>query len=171
MTFYILTAILAAFDPAGPQTYGGRVRRSLVMDKSMISFMKNKLCPSSNWKDLGSKAVITLKWTLFITETCHRNPSLESSEGFKTEELESQIWSAVQGDSFIYLVTVLVQCQKRSHNSLPSSYAHLVQITPEQDQQHEPPVEEFKLAVFNAFDVLVRSLITYASSELRKIKQ
>ena len=171
MTFYILTAILAAFDPADPQTYGGRVRRSLAMDKSMISFMKNKLGPSSNWKDSGLKAVITLKWTLFMTETRHRDPSLENQEGFKTEELESQIWNAVQGDSFTYLVTALVQCQKRSHNSLPSSYAHLVQITPEQDQQREPPAEEFKLAVFNAFDVLVRSLITYASSELRKIKQ
>ena len=108
MIFYILTTILATFDPANPQTYGGRVRWSLAMDKSMISFMKNKLCPSSNWKDLGLKAVITLKWTLFMTETCHRNPSLKSWEGFKMDELESQIWSVVQGDSFTYLVTALV---------------------------------------------------------------
>ena len=170
MTFYIVTAILAAFDPADPQTYAGRVRRSLATDKSMISFMKNKLGPS-NWEDAGLKAVVTLKWTLFMTETRHRDSSLENQEGFKTEELESQIWNAVQGDAFPYLVTALIQLQKQSYSSLPSSYAHLVQVTPEQDVQREPPVEEFKLAVLNAYDVLVRSLITYASSELRKIKQ
>ncbi|KAL4071568.1 nucleoporin Nup186/Nup192/Nup205 [Scleroderma yunnanense] len=171
MTFYILAAILAAFDPADPQTYGGRVRRSLATDKSMISYMKNKLGPCSNWKDSGLKAVITLKWTLFMTETRHRDPSLENQDGFKTEELESQIWNAVQGDAFTYLVTALIQLQKRSYSSLPSSYAHLVQLTPELDQQREPPADEFKPTLLNAFDVLVRCLITYASSELRKIKQ
>ncbi|KAG6331906.1 hypothetical protein ID866_7182, partial [Astraeus odoratus] len=171
MTFYILTTILTAFDPADPQTYGGKVRHNLATDKPMISYMKNKLAHPSCWRDSALKAVITLKWTLFMTETRHRDASLENEEGFKTEELESQIWSAVQGDAFTYLVAAVIQLQQRSHSSLSSSYAHLVQLTPEQDQQREPPADEFKLAVLNGFDVLVRSLITYASSELRKIKQ
>ncbi|KAI6142345.1 nucleoporin Nup186/Nup192/Nup205 [Pisolithus tinctorius] len=171
ITFYIFTAVLTAFDPADPQTYGGRVRRSLAVDKSMIHYMKNKLGPALCWKDSSLKAVVALKWTLFMTEARHRDPSLENQEGFKTEELESRIWDAVQGDAFTYLVAALIQLQRRSHGSLPSLYAHLVQLTPEQDQQREPPADEFQPAVLNVFDVLVRSLIAYASSELRKIKQ
>ncbi|KAI5985097.1 nucleoporin Nup186/Nup192/Nup205 [Pisolithus albus] len=171
ITFYILTAVLTVFDPADPQTYTGRVRRSLAVDKSMIQYMKNKLGPTPTWKDSGLKAVVALKWTLFMTEARHRDPSLENQEGFKTEELESRIWDAVQGDAFTYLVAALIQLQRRSHGSLPSLYAHLVQLTPEQEQQRELPVDEFQSAVLNVFDVLVRSLITYASSELRKIKQ
>ncbi|KAI6038837.1 nucleoporin Nup186/Nup192/Nup205 [Pisolithus marmoratus] len=171
ITFYILTAVLTIFDPADPHTYGGKIRRTLAVDKSMIQYMRNKLEPSLSWKDSGLKAVVTLKWTLFMTEARHQDPSLENQTGFKTEELESRIWDAVQGDAFTYLVAALIQLQRRSHGSLPSLYAHLVQISPEQDQQREPPADEFQLAVLDAFDVLVRSLITYASSELRKIKQ
>ncbi|KAI6135337.1 nucleoporin Nup186/Nup192/Nup205 [Pisolithus thermaeus] len=171
ITFYILTAVLTIFDPADPQTYAGRIRRSLAVDKSMIQYMKDKLGPTLSWRDSGLKAVVALKWTLFMTEARHRDPSLENQEGFKTEELESRIWDAVQGDAFTYLVAALIQLQRRSHGSLPGLYAHFVQLTPEQEQQRELPADEFQPAVLNAFDVAVRSLIAYASSELRKIKQ
>lgn len=170
MICYVVTAILAAFDPADPQTYCGEVRRNLA-ENSMVSYMKNKLAPAQCWRDSKLKAVISLKWTLFMMEMRVREPSLESQDGFKTEVLESQIWDAVQADAFTYLVMALFQLQKRAQPSLPNLYSHLIELTPEQDQQREPPTDDFKLAMLNTFDILVRSLITYASSELRKIKQ
>lgn len=173
MSFYILAATLAAFDPADPHSFAGRVRKNLAIDKGTITYMKRQLAPTANWREPSLKATILLKWTLFMTETRYRDSSLENQEGFKTEELESQIWNAVQGDAFTYLATALIQLQKRTHTSPISSFAQFVQLLPEQQeqQQKESLADEFKLPVLNTCDVLIRSLLTYASSELRKIKQ
>ena len=173
MTFYILPATLAAFDPADPHSFAGKVRKNLAIDKGTIAYMNRQLAPSATWRDPGLKATILLKWTLFMTETRHRDPTLENQQGFKTEELESQIWNAVQGDAFTYLATALVHFRKRTHTSPISSFVQFVQLVPDQQEQpqREPLADEFKLPVLNTCDVLIRSLLTYASSELRKIKQ
>jgi nuclear pore complex protein Nup205 len=171
MTFYILAATLTAFDPADPLSFAGKVRKSLAIDKATIAYMQRQLAPAAIWKEPGLKATVLLKWTLFMTETRHRDPALENQQGFKTEELESQIWNAVQGDAFTYLAAALIQFRKRTHTSPISSFAQFVQLVPEEQQQKEPLADEFKLPVLNTCDVLVRSLLTYASSELRKIKQ
>ena len=171
MTFYILAATLAAFDPADPLSFSGKVRKNLATDKGTITYMQRQLAPAANWKEPGLKATVLLKWTLFMTETRHRDPALENQQGFKTEELESQIWNAVQGDAFTYLAAALIQFRKRTHISPISSFAQFVQLVPEEQQQKEPLADEFKLPVLNTCDVLIRSLLTYASSELRKIKQ
>ena len=173
MVFYILAATLAAFDPADPHSFPGKVRKNLAIDKTTITYMKRQLAPAANWREPSLKAIVLLKWTLFMTEARHRDPSLENQEGFKTEELESQIWNAVQGDAFTFLAATLLQLQKRMYTSPPSSYAQLVQLVPEQQeqQQKEPLADEFRLPLLNACDMLIRTLLTYASSELRKIKQ
>ena len=171
MTFYILTAILAAFDLVDPSSVGGKSRERLATESTMITYMKQKLSRTTEWKDAGLKSTVLLKWTLLLTETRHRDPSLETREGFKTTELETQIWNAVQGDAFTFLTAALIQLQQRSRSSTATSFAIFIELTPEQEQLREPPHEDFKLAVLNACDVLVRSVITYASSELRKIKQ
>ncbi|OJA08231.1 hypothetical protein AZE42_08910 [Rhizopogon vesiculosus] len=171
MTFYVLTAILAAFDLVDPSSVGGKSRQQLATDSAMITYMKQKLSRTTEWKDTGLKAIVLLKWTLLLTETRHRDPSLEAQEGFQTTELETQIWNAVQGDAFTYLTTALIQLQQRSRSTPATSFAAFIELTPEQEQLREPPHEDFKLAVLNACDALVRSVITYASSELRKIKQ
>ncbi|KAF8437893.1 hypothetical protein L210DRAFT_3646941 [Boletus edulis BED1] len=169
-TSYILTATLAAFDLAEPHSFPGKVRKNLATDKGTIAYMKRQLAPNIYWKEPGLKATILLKWTLFMAETRHCDPTLENQQGFKTEELESQIWDAVQADAFTYLAAALIQFHKRTHTSPVSSFVQFVQFVPEQ-QQKEPLAEEFQLPVLNMCDVLVRSLLTYASSELRKIKQ
>ncbi|KAF8128258.1 hypothetical protein EV363DRAFT_1510622 [Boletus edulis] len=107
---------------------------------------------------------------LTLSMTTHTQQTHQNQQGFKTEELESQIWDAMQGDAFTYLVTTLIQFHKHIHTSPISSFAQFVQLVPEQ-QQKEPLAKEFQLPVLNMCDVLVRSLLTYASSELRKIKQ
>ena len=157
MTFYILITISTAFDP----THGGRVGQSLATDKSTIPFMKNTLGPSSDWKDSGLQAIVTLKWTLFMGKRHHDHLSRTRKDS------RWKNWNRRYGTRC--KVTRSHTSRLPLHNSrndlttYPSSYTHLVQITPEQDQQREPPAEEFKLAVLNAFDVLARSLITYWS--------
>ncbi|KAF8548025.1 hypothetical protein OG21DRAFT_1489716 [Imleria badia] len=169
-TSYILTATLATFNSAEPHSFPGKVCKTLATDKGTIAYMKQQLAPNTHWKEPGLKATILLKWTLFMAETRHCDPTLENQQGFKMGELESQIWDAVQGDAFTYLATALIQFHKRTHTSPVSSLTQFVQLVPEQ-QQKEPLAEEFQLPVLNMCDVLVRSLLTYASSELHKTKQ
>ncbi|KAJ7584798.1 nucleoporin Nup186/Nup192/Nup205 [Mycena floridula] len=167
MTYYMLASILAAFDPADPSTHAGKSRVLLVTDRQTLAFMKQKL--SATWKDPGIRAVVLLKWTLFLTQVRHGKPELENREGFRTEELEGQIRAAVTGDSFAFLATAVLQLNKHSR-SIPSLFSNLV-ISNEQMEMRDVPAEDFRAYLLQAFETLVRSLITHASSELRKIKQ
>lgn len=171
MTYNILTATLVAFDPVEPESTGGKARKALAMDASIMTFMKAKLDPLAEWKDQGLKATVLLKWTLFLTDTRHRDHSLETRDGFKTEELETCIWNAVQGDAFVFLSQAIIHIQRKRSSSVASSYAHSLLLSQEQEQQRDLPADDFKPAVLQSFENLVRSLILHASSELRKIKQ
>ncbi|KAJ7682921.1 nucleoporin Nup186/Nup192/Nup205 [Mycena rosella] len=171
MTFYLLTSALSAFDPVDPDSVGGAVRNLLATSADIMTFMTKKLAPSTEWKDPGLKATILLKWTLFLTDARHRNPQLEHRSGFKTEELETQVWNAVQGDAFTYLALAVLQLERKRGSSPVASFASTLTLSAEQQEQRETPSDDFVPVVFSAFEILVRSLITHASSELRKIKQ
>ncbi|KAJ6619045.1 nucleoporin Nup186/Nup192/Nup205 [Mycena sp. CBHHK59/15] len=171
MTFYLLTAALSAFDPVDPESAGGRFRTLLATDNSIMTFMTKKLAPATEWKDLGLKAAVLLKWTLFLTDARHRNPQLEHRSGFKTEELETQVWNAVQGDAFTFLALAILQLGRKLGSSPVVSSANSLVLSQEQQEQRELPSEDFVPVVLSAFEILIRSLITHASSELRKIKQ
>ncbi|KAJ8075003.1 hypothetical protein PM082_019330 [Marasmius tenuissimus] len=171
MTYYVLTSLLAALDPASTDSRAGKFRSMLANDTSTISFMTQKLAPTSAWKEPGLKAVVLLKWTLFLTSHRHNNPQLENREGFRTEELELQIWNAVQGDLFAYLSVAVLQLERKYGGPhIPSLLANLAP-TQEQQEQREVPSDDFKLHILSAFETLIRLLIAHASSELRKIKQ
>ncbi|KAJ7041203.1 nucleoporin Nup186/Nup192/Nup205 [Mycena alexandri] len=171
MTFYLLTSVLSAFDPVDPDSAAGSSRATLVTNTDLMTFMTKKFAPSAEWKDTGLKATILLKWTLFLTDARHRNPQLEHRNGFKTDELETQVWNAVQGDAFAYLALAVLQLERKRGSSPVASFANTLVLSPEQQEHRELPSEDFIPVVFSAFEVLVRSLITHASSELRKIKQ
>jgi nuclear pore complex protein Nup205 len=141
------------------------------MDKELVSYMRRKLDPAnSEWKEPGLKATILLKWTLFLTDTRHRDPPLEHIDGFKTEQLVTQIWNAVQGDSFVYLARTVTSLNRKRGGHTPSSF--LTSTIPNLEQDNtEPPTEDFKPLVLETFESLIRLLLTHGSSELRKIKQ
>ncbi|THU93859.1 hypothetical protein K435DRAFT_829411 [Dendrothele bispora CBS 962.96] len=161
LTYHMLTTLLSALDPVDPESN----------DSTIINFMTKKLDPLTEWKEPGLKATVLLKWTLFLTEHRHRNPNVENRSGFRTEELEVQIWNAVQGDVFTYLSGAVLQLYRRQSTlTVPSLLSNLT-LTSEQLEQREVPEEDFKPDVLTAFESLIRSLITHASSELRKIKQ
>lgn len=165
LTYYFLAAILFAFDPINPSSSSGQQRQNLASDTSTVLFMTNILAPSTTWKEPGLKATILLKWTMFLTEARHNDPSLEHKEGFKTEELETQVWNGVQGDAFTYLrVSIQYLSDKRSVASAQA-------FPSEGPEQREVPPDDFRQVVLFAYETLLRSVITHASSELRKIKQ
>ncbi|KAH9856365.1 nucleoporin Nup186/Nup192/Nup205 [Lenzites betulinus] len=171
MVYYLLPVVLAAFDVVEPRSIGGQARKNLFADGSLVAEMKRKLDVSKDWAEPGLKATILLKWTLFLTSMRHADASLENTEGFKSEELETQIWNAVQGDCFSYLARTLTLLQKKHAGYPPTSYASSVLTLTEQDLQVELPADDFKPVIMEALEVLVRALISQASSELRKIKQ
>ncbi|PBK92623.1 hypothetical protein ARMGADRAFT_1165701 [Armillaria gallica] len=171
ITYYMLATILAAFDPADPKSFGAHLRNALANDATTVSYMKQKLGPSTIWKEPGLKATVLLKWTLFLTDFRHRNPNIEHRDGFKTDQLEAQIWSAVQGDCFAYLAAALIHLERKQGSSSVPSLLTSITLTTEQVEQRDLPTDDFKPAVLNAFETLIRSLLTHASSELRKIKQ
>ncbi|KAH9064457.1 nucleoporin Nup186/Nup192/Nup205 [Lactarius vividus] len=171
MSYYILCSLLAAFDLVDPGAPGGLLRQKLATFPSILKLMKNKLSPTEEWKEAGVKATVQLKWTLFLTEARHRDASLEHKDGFQTVELETNIWNAVQGNAFTFLAGSVAKLCKREGTFPPGSYAGSIIRFSEADQLQPLPADDFKPAVFQCFEMLVRSVISYASSELRKIKQ
>ncbi|KAF8064189.1 nucleoporin Nup186/Nup192/Nup205 [Lyophyllum atratum] len=173
MTYYLLTATLSAFDTADPRSNEWTRREMMLTDKVTTDFMSRSMSPNPphQWRDPGLKAVILLKWTLFQTEARHRDPKLENHEGFRAEDLETQVWNAVQGDAFVYLALANLQLQRSRGSTSDASLVSTLSLTVEQQEHRTVPPDDFKPFVLAAFESLVRLLITHASSELRKIKQ
>ncbi|PCH43029.1 hypothetical protein WOLCODRAFT_121398 [Wolfiporia cocos MD-104 SS10] len=172
MTYYVLSTVLAAFDTVDPTSIGGRRRQDATEgEQSLMAYMKRKLDVNARWHESGLKATVLLKWTLYLTEMRRRDPSLEAKDGFRADELETQVWNAVQGDCFTYLLRMVAQMQKKHSTYLPVSFASTLLAQAEHDPAMELPADDFKPVILEACELLVRSLITLASSELRKIKQ
>lgn len=169
MTHYLLTAVFLSFDPIDPLDTLSSKRHTLAIDHSLISFLTKKFEPSAQWKDTGLKAALQLKWVMFLTEARHNDATLEHKTGFKTEELETQVWNAVQNSAFTYLAHSVLHLGKKADNG-PAAVI-LERYPPEHPDLREQPPNEFKLQILSAYETLVRSLVTHASSELRKIKQ
>ncbi|TCD60841.1 hypothetical protein EIP91_009419 [Steccherinum ochraceum] len=169
VVFYYLPTILTALDIVDPDSAGAQMRRKLVSDANFVKQMNAILQVDNAWSEPGLKATILLKWTVFLTETRHRDPDLEEKEGFKAEQLESSIWNAVQGDCFPYLTRLLLRLHRGSEIPLPASLAQAA--LQDLDVQGESPLADFGPCILGALEVVVRSLISHASSELRKVKQ
>ncbi|KAI0085599.1 nucleoporin Nup186/Nup192/Nup205 [Irpex rosettiformis] len=185
LVLYVLVGVMNCWEIVDPNSDGGTARKLIINDAQFIGTLKRKLNPSTTapgaqqeWRAPGLRAVLLLKWTLFLTEMRHRDPSLEDKDGFKTDELENQIWNGVQGDSFSWLTRIMMTVHAKSGNDsnvLPTSYlssGFLARF------ENEPlPIsgsdvdEDFSAAFLDAVESLIRWTITYASSELRKIKQ
>ena len=171
MTYYILPSTLACFNIVNPASSGGQARQKFARDVNLVSTLKRKLAAAAEWREPGLRATLLLKWTLFMTETRHRDPTLEDKEGFKTEELETQIWNAVQGDCFVYLARIVAILQRKQGTTPPTCFASTILSKPEPESMLELPTDDFKPVILESFEYLIRALITHASSELRKIKQ
>ncbi|TDL27118.1 hypothetical protein BD410DRAFT_714859 [Rickenella mellea] len=171
-TYYILAAVFATFDlcHSSPGSSSASLREALVKDPATLTFFKKKLAPATEWKDSSLKATIQLKWALFLTEARLRDHSLEHRDGFKNEDLEMQILTAIQGDAFSYLTRAVVQLGVR-----PSATSQLLvnATSASRVDPSEPRTlvsDDFKIHLLHEFELLIRSLLTHAPAELRKIK-
>ncbi|KAF8130088.1 hypothetical protein K438DRAFT_2134939 [Mycena galopus ATCC 62051] len=73
--------------------------------------------------------------------------------------------------SDLNLALTVLQLDRKWGSSPVASFVNTLTLSPEQQEQREVPSDDFIPVVFSAFEILVRSLIIHASSELRKIKQ
>ncbi|KAI0789160.1 nucleoporin Nup186/Nup192/Nup205 [Abortiporus biennis] len=166
---YMLQTVLGVFDPVPPSSIGGQARSRIIADKGLVGFMKQKLGPLTEWQEPGLKATLLLKWTLFLTEVRHRDPSLEDRDGFRSDELETQIWNAIQGDAFTFLTRSVVSLRSQESQTLPPLVVSL--MARDTENRVDLPPDDFVLNILESYDLLIRSMIIHASSELRKIKQ
>ncbi|KAG6890211.1 hypothetical protein C0995_010222 [Termitomyces sp. Mi166 len=172
MSFYMLTTALNALDSADSNSLEWTRRKTTVTNSALTDYMSKALGPASPqaWRDSGLKSVILLKWTLCQTEMRHRDPTLENRAGFRTEELEAQVKSAIEGDAFGYLALAVLQLQGKRSTTSFASLANTLSLSVEQQDHRAVPPDDFKVFILYAFESLVRLLITHASSEIRKIK-
>ncbi|KAG6856850.1 hypothetical protein H0H87_012908 [Tephrocybe sp. NHM501043] len=172
ISFYMLTTTLNALDSADPNLPEWTRRKATVTNTILTDYMNKALgpFPPQAWKDSGLKSVVLLKWTLCQTEARHRDPTLESRAGFRTEELEAQVKSAVEGDAFGYLALAVLQLQGKRGTTACSTLVSTLSLSVDQQDHRTVPPDGFKAHVLRAFESLVRLLITHASSEIRKIK-
>ncbi|KAI0695309.1 nucleoporin Nup186/Nup192/Nup205 [Cytidiella melzeri] len=184
MVLNVMAGVMNCWESVDPSTVGGLARKQIAHDANLVATLKTKLNPpvtpaaQADWVVPGLRAVLLLKWTLFLTEMRHREPALEDRDGFKTDDLENQIWNGVQGDAFNYLVRIVTSLYTKASSDsslLPTSYLSSGVLS---HFEGEPlPIssaeveEEFIGSFLDAVESLIRWMITYASSELRKIKQ
>ncbi|KAG6907715.1 hypothetical protein DXG01_007628 [Tephrocybe rancida] len=172
MSYYMLTTALNTLNSADPSSLEWTRRKATVTNTLLTDYMSKALGPSPSqpWKDSGLKSVILLQWTLCQTEARHRDPTLETRAGFRTEELEAQVKNAVEGDAFGYLALAVLQLQGKRGTTSFTTLTSTLALSPEQQDHRSVPPDDFKAFVLDAFESLVRLLITHASSEIRKIK-
>ncbi|KAL5524938.1 hypothetical protein ACEPAF_8807 [Sanghuangporus sanghuang] len=174
MTVYILSSIFAFFDKShsSPASQSAELRLKIARDAEAISFVRQKLAPGLEWKDSSLKAVVNLKWTLFLTEVRFRNESFENVEGFRNEDLAMQVFNAIQGDAFSFLlriVTNLSSDRSMSSQLLGNSMAP-GSVGGEVNGVIAAVSDDFKPYFLHEVELLLRSLLTHASAELRRVK-
>jgi nuclear pore complex protein Nup205 len=171
MTLYFLSALFAALDLSysSPSSESAEQKIAFAKDQATLSFIKRKLAPASNWADSSLKATVLLKWTLLLTEARYRDSTLEHREGFRNEDLEMLVFNAVQGDAFTYLLRVVSQVSAPKNGG--SQLLNQLTASTNDSNDARPLVsEEFKPNLLHEVELLLRSLLTQAPAELRKIK-
>ncbi|KZT24940.1 hypothetical protein NEOLEDRAFT_1178711 [Neolentinus lepideus HHB14362 ss-1] len=169
ITYYILTAAIVAFNTVDQRKV--RAENKADVMTTALPFCKKKLDPVTSWKDPALKAVVLLGWSMYLTDRRLHDDSLEESDGFRADQLEAYLWNAVQSDAFQYMLLVTLRLQRSLRSSLPSSFAKQLALRLDAEGLPELPDSDFKLPMLEAFEGLLRDLITNALSELRKIKQ
>ncbi|EJD04791.1 uncharacterized protein FOMMEDRAFT_153883 [Fomitiporia mediterranea MF3/22] len=174
MALYILSAFFASLDLSHSQreSRSAQLRISITKDAAVVSFVKAKLAPTTEWKDTSLKAAVSLKWTLFLAEVRYRDTSLEHVEGFRNEDLTMQVFNAIQADAFSFLLRIVSQLNAdRSVSSqlLTNSIAPGTAIG-EANEANGSMSNEFKGNLLHEIELLLRSLLTHAPAELRKVK-
>jgi nuclear pore complex protein Nup205 len=114
---------------------------------------------------------LQLKWTLFLTEARHRDASLGHKDGFQDRGARDEHMERGAGNAFTFLAGSVA---KLAGGKAPFHQAPM--RAPLSGSMRQISYNHFQRTISSrqssrCFEMLVRSVISYASSELRKIKQ
>ncbi|KAF8584437.1 hypothetical protein K439DRAFT_1411162 [Ramaria rubella] len=169
MMCYILTSTLTALDlPLSDSA-------PLYHDRTFVGSFSKLLDDKSRWKYPRLRAVLALKWSVFVWTARHRDPELlEASTlppGFSDEDVEKRVWEAVQSDVFPFLSETAHILRPRGAIEDDRSFTGLgLKLNTEGDMEPSTIDEDFKLYVLRAFETLVTSFIISMSPIIRRIK-
>ncbi|KAF8523808.1 nucleoporin Nup186/Nup192/Nup205 [Gautieria morchelliformis] len=177
MLHYMLTSTLVALDlPDDFSTSSIPASMSLYSDRPFISSFTTLIDDKTQWKSPRLRAVVALKWSIFIWMARHRDPGLlEPStlpKGFSDEDVEMRVWEAVQSDVFPFLseMTQLVRPQDAAEDADTSFTGLGVKLNPEGEMEPDIVDEFFKVFILRAFEALVTTFIVSMSAIIRRIK-
>ena len=177
MVLYMLASTLTALDlpdtrhkhmnPASPPLYD---------DRPFVASFAKLLDNASEWKSPRLRAVLTLKWSLFIWVARHQDPDLvETSSlppGFGDDDVEKRVWDAVQSDVFPYLseMTQLARPRGAIEDTDRPLTGLGLKINPEGEAEPDIVDEDFKILLLRAFESLITTFIVSMSPVIRRVK-
>lgn len=176
MVYYLLTSVLVALDLPDRNASDSPATVLLYSDRPFIASFTKFLDDSSQWKSSRLRAVISLKWSIFISIARHRDPDLlEAStlpEGFSDENVEKRVWDAVKSDVFPFLSEITQIVRPRGPiEDVDSSFTGLgVKLNTEGEAESDVVDEFFKIFILRAFESLVTTFIVSMSAVIRRIK-
>ena len=161
---YVLTAALAALDAS---TFLGS-------DHAFVGLIKSELA-KTNWRMPELKALLTIKWCLFLIEASNGDPSFEGTNGYSEGEIERLVTEAVRSDALRYLSTLLNSA--RTIEDVSADTLNLEELA-FPDWNLAPNGEPLSASMDPAFyqfvlqqvDILVVAFVTNLSPVLRRMR-
>ncbi|TIB02516.1 hypothetical protein E3P96_02113 [Wallemia ichthyophaga] len=134
ITPYSLSSLLAAFNDVSQD----------------VNFLSNtfRSLQSGKWSSNPLKAVILLRYSLFIVNSFQSNPKLTTTTSITEDDVEKAVLGAINDDAFLHLQHILL-------NSTESD---------------TPLNDDFKPHLLYQYDTFITQFITTLSPILRKLK-
>ena len=177
MVHYILTSILVALDLPDVDGLSSPMPATapLYSDRPFLASFTNFVDDMSKWKSPRLRAVLALKWSIFIWMARHRDSDLlETSalpQGFSDEDVEKRVVEAVRSDVFPFLSEITQAVRPRGAVEDADTSLTGLGIKLNTDPETEPDVDEFfKIFILRTFESLVTAFIVSMSAVIRRIK-
>ncbi|GJJ07119.1 hypothetical protein Clacol_001319 [Clathrus columnatus] len=172
VTYYILASTLKSLSFPIPTQKPG-----LHKDKSFVDAFSKLLNSKSEWKSHPLRGIILLQWSVLIWSIRHQDEELAEASslppGFSDEDVEKNVWDAVQSDVFQFLSNLTLTIRPQgSIDEADRSFASLrFGFNVEGDTNDQNINDEgFKLVLLEAFESLITDFIKSMSSVIRRIK-
>ncbi|KAB5590005.1 Nuclear pore complex protein [Ceratobasidium theobromae] len=161
---HVLAACLAGLDATTP----------LGSDTAFVGQLKAEFA-KPNWRVPEVKAVLTIRWCLFLIEASNGNRSFEAAHGYSESDIERLVTDAVRADALRFLAMLL-------HFSRPLNQASLDTLGLDElsspDWQLASRLEPLAASIDSDFyrfllrqvDLLVIAFVTSLSPVLRRMR-
>ncbi|KAF8742046.1 Nucleoporin, partial [Rhizoctonia solani] len=149
---YVLAACLAAFDASS----------QVASETSFVNLIKTELAKPT-WKIPETKAVLTIKWCLFLIEAS--NGDGRTTDAYSESDIEKLVTDSVRADAFRYLSVLL-------HSSRPLDAVSQDTLELEYDPLPTPtPVDGlFYKYLLKQVEIFLIAFVTSLSPVLRRMR-